>query len=69
MTIFLATGLRYAPLEGDEEELHLERLQFAHVRDKVFYCADFEEPLFEDAKSAIGVLLAARYLEEHSYIH
>ena len=69
MTIFLATGLRYAPLEGDEEELHLERLQFAHVRDKVLYCADFEEPLFEDAKSVIGVLLAARYLEGQPYTH
>ncbi len=63
MTIFLATDLRSDPLKGDEEEIHVKRLPFAYVRNSVADCSGSKEPLFEDAKSVMGVLLAARYLE------
>lgn len=59
MTIFLATGLRLAPLKGDEDSIELVRLPFSQVYDFI----ESGKPLFEDAKSTIGVILAAQVLQ------
>lgn len=58
MTIFLAQGLRRAPLQGDEDRIQLLRLPFADV----YETASSGKPLFEDAKSTLGVILAASLL-------
>ncbi|HHY12506.1 MAG TPA: NUDIX hydrolase [Firmicutes bacterium] len=58
MTIFIATGLKPAPLKGDEDSIELLRLPFSQVHDLI----DSGKPIFEDAKSTIGVILAARVL-------
>ncbi len=58
MTIFLARGLRLAPLEGDEYDICLERLPFKQVYESIGNGI----PIFEDAKSTIGVFLAGRVL-------
>jgi ADP-ribose pyrophosphatase len=55
MTIFLARGLKPAPLQGDEERIELLRLPFSDV----YEMTRKGKPIFDDAKSAIGVLLAA----------
>lgn len=59
MTIFLARGLKPAPLEGDEELIELVRLPFSEV----YEMAKKGEPVFDDAKSTLGVLLAAPVVE------
>ncbi|HHT85931.1 MAG: NUDIX hydrolase [Bacillota bacterium] len=55
MTIFLARGLKHAPLEGDEERIELLRLPFCDVHEMI----SSGKPIFDDAKSTLGVILAA----------
>jgi ADP-ribose pyrophosphatase len=54
MTLFLAKDLVAAPLRGDEEKIGLERLPF----DLVYRDLVRGQPVFEDAKSTLAVLLA-----------
>ncbi|HHX10453.1 MAG TPA: NUDIX hydrolase [Firmicutes bacterium] len=61
MTIFLARQLRPAPLEGDEERIELLRLPF----DDVYEMISGGKPIFEDAKSTLGVILAASYATQN----
>lgn len=54
MTVYLATDLVPSPLKGDEAEIKLERLPFKKVLESILKGT----PLFTDAKSITGVLLA-----------
>jgi len=58
MTIFLATGLRLAPLKGDEDDISVDCRPFEQVLRSVVEGSS----IFEDAKSTIGVFLAGRVL-------
>ncbi len=58
MTIFLATGLKLAPLKGDEDDISVDRRPFGQVLRSVVDGSSS----FEDAKSTIGVLLAGNVL-------
>ncbi|HOL11858.1 MAG TPA: NUDIX hydrolase [Bacillota bacterium] len=65
MTIFLGTDLVFNPLKGDEEDIQVVRLPFSDVRHQVLRETESEEILFEDAKSVIGVALAAKYIDKY----
>jgi ADP-ribose pyrophosphatase len=54
MTVFLARGLRFSPLVGDEDDIRLERVSFQDLHDDVL----MGRSPFLDAKSTIAVLLA-----------
>ncbi len=55
MTVYLARGLGKSPLQGDEEDIRLEKVPFDEVYARV---TGGSPPLFEDAKSIIAVLTA-----------
>jgi len=54
MTIYLARGLFRSPLQGDEENISVERAPF----DKVYNSLVTGEAAFHDSKSIIGILMA-----------
>ncbi len=64
MTIFLGMGLKPAPLEGDEDMIEVIRMPFVQV----YNMARGGDALFEDAKSTLGVILAAPMLKKAGQI-
>lgn len=54
MTVFLARGLDYAPLQGDEDAISLERVPL----DRLVTSITDGSMVFEDAKSVVAILLA-----------
>ncbi len=59
MIIFVGTGLKLSPLKGDEGYIEVLRLPFNQVHQSV----QSGQPVFEDAKSSLGVLLAAKLFD------